>query len=451
MNIKLPEKVNRIINALMDEGYEAYAVGGCIRDSLLSRIPNDWDITTSATPQQVKEVFHKTVDTGIAHGTVTVLLSGEGFEVTTYRIDGEYEDARHPKEVIFTSLLSEDLRRRDFTINAMAYNERDGLVDLFEGQKDLERGVIRAVGDPMERFSEDALRIMRAIRFAGQLGYEIDEETAKAAKVLAPNLQKISAERINTELTKLMASDHPELMRLAYQLGITKQFMPEFDLIMETDQINPHHCYSVGEHTIHAFCYIKKEDYDPDEFLTLRLAMLFHDFGKPSCMTRDEKGIDHFYGHPAVSSEIADRIMRCLKYDNRRRQLVVSLAKNHDLHPKMTYPGVRRFMNKMGLEVFFLYLKVQRADVMAQSDYQREEKLQKIEEVTKMADKIIEDKDPLFVRDLAINGNDLISNSIAKGQKIGQILGELMSWVIEDPSRNEKERLMEKAREISET
>ena len=250
MVIELPEKVKYVIDTLMDAGYEAYAVGGCIRDSILGRKPEDWDITTSANPMQVKNLFRRTIDTGIQHGTVTVMLEKEGFEVTTYRIDGEYEDGRHPKEVVFTSNLIEDLKRRDFTINAMAYNEKDGLVDAFCGIEDLEKKVIRCVGNPEERFQEDALRMMRAVRFAAQLGFSIEKNTKRAIVELAGNLAKVSAERIQVELVKLLVSNHPEEFMTAYETGLTKVFLPEFDAMIKTPQNNKHHCYNVGEHTI---------------------------------------------------------------------------------------------------------------------------------------------------------------------------------------------------------
>ena len=229
VQIVIPEQVNSILESIQKAGYEAYVVGGCVRDALLGREPHDWDITTSALPTEVKNVFPRTVDTGLQHGTVTVLCRGTGYEVTTFRVDGVYEDGRHPKEVTFTPSLKEDLRRRDFTINAMAYNNASGLVDLFGGQQDLENGVVRAVGDPVQRFTEDALRIMRAIRFSAQLGYEIEPGTLKAAEILAPNLQKISSERIREELEKTLVSDRPELLRTAWAAGITKEFIPEFD------------------------------------------------------------------------------------------------------------------------------------------------------------------------------------------------------------------------------
>ena len=226
MKIELPEKVKQIINTIQAAGFEAYAVGGCVRDSLLGRVPDDWDITTSAKPQQIKELFPRTIDTGIQHGTVTVMLQKEGFEVTTYRIDGKYEGSRHPKEVTFTANLTEDLKRRDFTINAMAYNETEGLIDIFDGKGDIERKLIRCVGEAKERFKEDALRMMRAVRFSAQLGYDIEKNTKDAIKELAPTLKNISAERIQTELIKLVISPNPDYLRIAYETGVTAVILP---------------------------------------------------------------------------------------------------------------------------------------------------------------------------------------------------------------------------------
>ena len=309
MKIQLPEHVKQIIHRLQQEGYDAYAVGGCVRDTLLGRCPQDWDITTSARPQVVKSLFSHTIDTGIAHGTVTVMLDHTGYEVTTYRIDGEYEDARHPKTVTFTGNLVEDLKRRDFTINAMAYNDTAGLVDAFDGMGDLKRHVIRCVGIPHDRFGEDALRMLRAVRFAAQLGFSIEEKTRQAVADLADNLQKVSAERIQTEMVKLLTSAHPEEMRTVYELGLSRVFLPEFDRMMETPQITKHHCYSVGEHTIHAMQEVQQDR-------ILRLTMLLHDVAKPVCVTTDEKGQNHFKGHPAEGAEMARVILRRLKFDN---------------------------------------------------------------------------------------------------------------------------------------
>ncbi len=278
--IQLPEKVKYIISQLEQAGFEAYAVGGCVRDCLLGRNPNDWDVTTSAKPLEVKAVFGHTIDTGIQHGTVTVMLEREGFEVTTYRIDGEYEDSRHPREVIFTANLIEDLKRRDFTINAFAYNDKSGIVDAFHGMKDLSDGVIRCVGEASERFDEDALRILRAVRFSAQLGFMVAEETKAAIKILAPNLRHISAERIQAELVKLLMSDHPDALRDAYELGITKAVLPELDAAFATAQQNPHHQYTVGEHLMQSLLHIQADK-------SLRLAALLHDIGKPKVRMTD--------------------------------------------------------------------------------------------------------------------------------------------------------------------
>lgn len=260
MKIELPKKVLFIINNLQLAGYDAFAVGGCVRDSILARKPQDWDITTSAKPEAIKEIFRRTVDTGIEHGTVTVMIGKDSYEVTTYRIDGAYEDSRHPKEVRFTNCLEEDLRRRDFTINAMAYNDDVRLVDVFGGMQDLNHHLIRCVGDPRERFSEDALRILRAVRFSAQLDFPIEPDTAKAVKELAPNLKNISAERIQTELVKLLTSPHPERIQDACELGITKVVLPEWDAMVGVKQNTIHHKYDVAEHTLHTLKHVKRDN-----------------------------------------------------------------------------------------------------------------------------------------------------------------------------------------------
>ena len=368
MRIQLPVKVDNIIKTLEAAGYEAFAVGGCIRDSVLGRTPQDWDITTSAKPQDVKRLFSHTIDTGIQHGTVTVMLEHEGFEVTTYRIDGEYEDARHPKEVTYTVNLLEDLKRRDFTINAMAYNESRGLVDAFDGMGDLQKKVIRCVGNPKERFTEDALRMLRALRFAAQLGFEVEEQTFAAIRELAQTIEKISAERIQTELVKLLTSDHPELIREVYTSGISDVILPEFSVLMQTEQNNPHHCYTVGEHTIHVVQQVENQK-------VLRLAALFHDIAKPVCKTTDETGVDHFYGHPKEGAKMAHRIFRRLKFDVDTMQKVCGLVEWHDDNPNLTPAGIRKAIYRVGEERYPNLFALKRADVLSQSGYRREEKL----------------------------------------------------------------------------
>lgn len=435
MKINLPPKVNYIIETLMKRGYEAYAVGGCVRDTVLCRVPQDWDITTSATPYQVKELFRHTIDTGIQHGTVTVMIEHEGFEVTTYRIDGEYEDARHPKEVKFTANLLEDLKRRDFTINAMAYNETEGLVDAFDGIGDLKKGIIRCVGCAKERFSEDALRMLRAVRFAAQLGFSIEEETRNAIEELAANIKKVSAERIQVELVKLLVSEHPEQILMAYETGLTKVFLPEFDQMMDTPQKNPHHCYTVGMHTVEAVKQISADK-------VLRLTMLLHDVAKPVCRKADEKGIDHFYGHQDMGSDMAKRILRRLKFDNDTTDRVAALVRWHDDNPELSDKSIRRRVSRIGRDCYPALFQIKRADILAQSDYKRQQKLTYVDSYEQMYQRIIEQGECLTIKELAVSGQDLISAGMKPGKEIGIMLKELLEVVLEEPEKNTKEALI---------
>lgn len=437
IHIDLPEKVKFIIDTITAAGFEAFAVGGCIRDSILGRIPADWDITTSAKPEQVKALFAKTFDTGIQHGTITVLLEKEGFEVTTYRIDGEYEDSRHPKEVVFTSNLVEDLKRRDFTINAMAYNEMVGLVDEFGGLQDIDDGVIRCVGNPGERFSEDALRIMRAIRFSAQLGYEIEEKTKQAIVELAHTLQNISAERIQVELVKLLCSPHPDYLKIMYDTGVTKVVLPEFDRCMETPQVHPHHMYDVGTHTLVA---LKQTPADR----ILRLAVLFHDVGKPQTLEVDEEGVTHFHGHQAASRDITKQILRRLRFDNDTIYKVTKLVEFHDYGNGVepTKRIVRRAVHRIGEDIFPMLYAVRKADVLGQSEYQREEKLRLLEEWQKLYEEIVADGECVSLKNLAVTGNDLIAAGLKPGREIGETLQALLQYVLDNPEKNEKDILI---------
>ena len=440
MKINLPGKVLMIINNLQFHGYEAYAVGGCVRDSILARRPEDWDITTSAGPEEIKKLFRRTVDTGIEHGTVTVLLGKDSYEVTTYRIDGAYEDGRHPKEVHFTTSLEEDLRRRDFTINAMAYNDEVRLVDIFGGMQDLNRHLIRCVGDPKERFSEDALRILRAVRFSAQLNFPVEPETAEAARELAPSLEKISAERIQAELVKLLVSPHPERIRDAFELGITKVILPEWDAMEGVAQNTPHHRYDVAEHTLRALKNVKRDR-------ILRLTMLFHDMGKPAVKTTDAKGRDHFKGHALVSEEIARRVLRRLKFDNDTVKKVTRLVCYHDYRMEATPKNVRRAMNRIGVELFPYYLAVRLADVKAQSPYHRREKIENIVAVRELYQHALLEDQCVTLRQLAVSGRDLMDLGMKPGRELGNMLSELLEYVIDDPERNRKEILCGYVRE----
>ena len=440
MKIELPRKVVLIIKNLQRHGYDAYAVGGCVRDSILNRKPEDWDITTSAKPEQVKRIFRRTVDTGIEHGTVTVLIGKDGFEVTTYRVDGLYEDGRHPKEVTFTSRLEEDLKRRDFTINAMAYNDDERLVDAFGGMRDLNYHLIRCVGDPKERFSEDALRILRAVRFSAQLAFPIEPETAEAIKSLAPNLEKISAERIQAELVKLLVSDHPERIQDACELGITKVVLPEWDDMVGVKQNTPHHKYDVAAHTVHALQNVKNDK-------VLRLTMLFHDMGKPVMKTTDENGRDHFKGHAIASEQIAKTVMKRLKFDNDTIRKVTKLVAYHDYRMEPTGANVRRAMHVIGAELFPYYLAVRLADTKAQSSYERRGKLENIIQIRELYRNALRNKECVTLKDLAVTGTDLINLGIAPGKELGTLLNELLDMVIEDPAWNQKGKLCDYVKE----
>ena len=440
IKIEMPQAVKEIIERLESAGYEAFAVGGCVRDAVLGRVPADWDITTSAMPEEVKGLFSRTIDTGIQHGTVTVMKDHVGYEVTTYRIDGDYDDARLPKEVSFTSNLVEDLKRRDFTINAMAYNDRVGIVDEFDGIEDLEKGIIRCVGEAKDRFGEDALRMLRAVRFSAQLGFKIDETTKEAINELAPNLEKISAERIQAELVKLLVSDHPEYLRAAYETGITAVVLPEFDDIMKQEQNDAFHENTVGEHTLRSLLQVENDK-------VLRLTMLFHDVGKPMTYSRTEEGVTRFFGHPDISSDMSREIMRRLKFDNDTTDKVKKLTAVHDLFIKNAPNRVRRAMSKVGKELFPYFLKVRKANILAWKEDAQEKALADLKELTDIYEGILERGECVCIKELVVDGKDLIAAGVQQGKQIGEILNELLEIVLEEPEKNKKETLLNYVKE----
>jgi tRNA nucleotidyltransferase (CCA-adding enzyme) len=446
MKFRIPNKVNDIIEELMKHGFEAYAVGGCVRDMVLGREPEDWDITTSATPLQVKKIFRRTVDTGIQHGTVTILMEKDHFEVTTYRLDGEYEDNRHPKEVSFTSSLAEDLKRRDFTINAMAYNEQEGFIDLFGGMEDLKLGLIRCVGSAKERFDEDALRILRAVRFSAQLGFAIEPETMKAVKAKVTHLNHISAERIRVELTKLLISNYPDRLHLLYEVGITGVVLPEFNAMMTTGQKNIHHIYSVGEHTIHAVSEVagslEEHRFDQRERTILRWTMLLHDIEKPSTITIGKDGQNHFYGHQEKGALTAKNILRRLKFDNDTLDYVVHLIRWHDYRFVLTPAGMRKAASKIGKEYMELLFEVNRADTSAKNPEHTLEKFERLAIARRLYQEIIEKEECVSLKELHINGKDLIAAGLKPGRELGEVLNQLLAAVLEDPQLNQKETLL---------
>lgn len=435
----LPEAVKYIIKVLEKNGYEAYAVGGCVRDSILGRNPDDWDITTSAKPEQTKELFDKTFDTGIEHGTITVLVDNIGYEVTTYRIDGEYEDSRRPSDVEFTTNLREDLLRRDFTINAMAYNEKDGLVDIFGGIEDLEFKNIRCVGTAKDRFTEDALRILRAIRFSAQLGFEIEEETQAAIKELAPTLANISAERIQVEMVKLLTSPNPQYLNNAYELGVTAIILPEWDKMMKTEQETPCHRFNVGEHTLSCLGYIRNDKVS-------RLLALFHAVAKPDCKSVECDGITDFAGYDEVGAIMAKSIMKRWKLDNHTISRVTKLVACHKMSIKPELPDVRKAMNKIGVELFPTYLDMQYADIMSRSDYKRVEKVQNLKDIKEVCEVIKCEGHAIVLKDLAIDGASLIQLGVPQGKQIGEILHKMLDLVLDDHTKNKREVLLEEVK-----
>ena len=349
MNISIPKNVSIIIDTLNIHGYEAYVVGGCVRDSILGECPADWDITTSGRPEQVKELFSKTIDTGMKHGTVTVLIGKEGYEVTTFRLGVPSEDTQGP-EASYADSLEEDLQHRDFTINAMAYHPKSGLIDPTGGLSDLEQGLIRCVGDAGERFAEDPLRMLRAIRFAGQFHFRIDGPTLEAIRDRHKTLSAVSAERIQMELLKLLISDHPEAIKIAYETGLTSVFLPEFDVMMNTEQNNPHHCYTVGEHTIRALCLIESNP-------ILRLTILFHDIGKPKSKRWDNVAGWTFHNHNFLGAKMIPSIFRRMKLPMGAEMKYVQKMVELHMRPivivdeEVTDSAVRRLLNDAGDDI----------------------------------------------------------------------------------------------------
>lgn len=431
--INLPESVQYVICRLAEAGYSAYAVGGCVRDHLLGNQPKDYDITTIALPEQTMEVFrgHRLIETGLQHGTVTVLIDGDPIEITTYRVDAGYSDNRHPDAVCFTRDFREDAARRDFTMNAIGYNDTDGLCDPFGGQADIAAELIRAVGDAKTRFREDALRILRALRFSSVLDFAIEESTKNAIFACKELLTNISAERIASELIKLLCGKAARRIITDYAevLGIV---IPEL-LPMRMDQKNPHHIYTVLEHSAAAVEAIPAEP-------SLRLAALLHDIGKPACFFTDEDGIGHFYGHPAVSAELAEKILSRLKLDNATKERVVTLVKYHDIMIENTEKSIKRILNRFSPEVFFQLLDLKRADCRAQHpDYAF--RLPYYDELQTLAERILAEKQCFSLHDLAVNGRDLLALGY-KGKEIGITLDELLEKVISGELPNEKDILL---------
>lgn len=440
MKMSLPDNVINIISRLETGGFSAYAAGGAVRDMLMNRTPHDYDIATSAKPQTVKALFTRTIDTGIRHGTVTVVENKTGYEVTTFRCDGEYRDGRHPQSVSFVKSPCEDCARRDFTINAMMYNPRDGILDFFGGRKDIESKIIRCVGNPEQRFREDALRMLRAIRFSAVLSFKIEEKTWRAIKKCAVLIKKVSGERILEELNKILLSDNPDFITKLHECGILQYIMPELERCFGEPQRNKYHIYDVGEHIIHAVKYSP-----PD--LILRWAALMHDIGKPRCSSVDQSGIIHFYGHHRESSKIAVDLLHRLRMDNDTIHDITVLVENHDVRIEPSQPAVKRMMSRTGEALFEKLLSLQTADNMAKNPEHFSEKKARIDSAHQIYKEILAERQPYLVSHLAVNGKDLIRIGFRPGREIGDTLKKLIDEVILNPALNNREYLLKAAKD----
>ena len=442
IRIDMPDSVKKIINTLCENGYSAYAVGGCIRDSVMGRIPFDWDICTSSLPEETLKALGKPniIKNGMKHGTVTVRYENTNYEVTTFRTDGEYLDNRHPENVSFVTDIKEDLSRRDFTVNALAYNEKDGIIDHFDGIGDIRKKIIRCVGDPDKRFSEDGLRIMRALRFAAQLGFSVEKNTSDSIHRNAHLLNNISAERLMAELIKLLMGEYAEPVLLEYP-DVLSVFIPEIKPMIGFEQKNPHHIYDVWEHTVKVITYIENTK-------NLRLSALFHDIGKPYAFTLDNKGIGHFKGHPDISERISDRVLKRLKCDNNTIYEVGLLVRLHDTRPPAEPKNVRRLLSKTGIKCFPKLMELKRADAKAQNPELLKDKLEYIDRLEEIYHSELKSNSAFDLKRLVVNGRDIISLGVTDGRMIGSVLNKLLEFVIDGELENNREQLLDMAGRI---
>lgn len=434
----LPEQVQSALRRLSKAGFEAHLVGGCVRDMLMGRTPGDYDITTAAAPEETAAVFAgaRVIETGMKHGTVTVLLGGLPLEITTFRIDGAYSDARHPDAVRFTRSLREDLARRDFTMNAIAWNPDAGLTDPFGGEADIRAGVIRCVGDPDARFREDALRILRCLRFSAVLGFLPEPDTLRAARANRALLRRISAERVTSELKKLLCG--PDVRRVVLdETDILGEILPEILPLRGFDQRNPHHVYDILEHSA-AVC----EAVPPEP--TIRTAALLHDLGKPDCFFLGEGGIGHFYGHAARGAELVDPLLRRLRFDNDSRERITALVRCHDMHIEPTEKGVLRALRRLGPALFFPLVQLKRADALAHAPgSSRDERLARAAALEAFGRDLLARQACFSLKDLAVGGRDLLEAGYAPGPAVGQALNALLDAVTDGVVANEKAALLD--------
>ena len=438
MKIKLIEDVSYILDTLNKNGFESFIVGGCVRDGLLKRQLKDWDITTSALPEEIVILFDHTIPTGIKHGTVTGVINETNYEVTTYRIDGEYSDNRHPDEVIFTRSLKEDLSRRDFTINALAYNETEGLVDMFNGIEDIHNKTIKCVGEADKRFNEDALRMLRAVRFACQLQFSIDNATYEAMYNNYLLLKNVSAERIREELIKILLSSVPSQgIRMLQSTKLLDYIIPELNETIGFDQKNPHHDKNVFDHIMAVLD-------NSVENLPVRLAALLHDIGKPKTFSIDKKGIGHFYGHNVVSSEMSEIILKRLKFDNATiKKVLIIITEHMSAYNNMKNKTLKKFIGRVGVENLEDLFELQIADSKGHKKNADYSSILKRREDVK---KILENGEAFTINQLKISGEDLIKLGYKPGKEIGIVLKELLEKVMEIPRLNSREQLLDMAK-----
>jgi len=439
--MELPQEAAYILRVLNEGGFEAYIVGGCVRDSIQKKIPKDWDISTNAKPHEVKSLFGRTIDTGIKHGTVTVLIDNRSFEVTTYRIDGDYADSRRPLSVRYTSLLMDDLSRRDFTMNAIAFHPNAGLVDPFNGIGDIEQRVIRTVGSPERRFREDALRMIRAVRFSAQLDFAITKDAIQSIRNNSALIRNISHERIRDELTKILESENPSKFILLRDTNLLQYILPEFEICFHTPQNNAYHIYNTAVHTLNSIAHVACDG-------ILRWTMLLHDIGKPLAKTTDIEGIDHFFGHPEKSVQLSEIILKRLKFDNKTIKKICRLIRYHDMNIKPDPVSVRKAVITVGDDIFADLVEIQKADKKAQNPKFLEERLACLSEIEKNYFDVKEKKQCLSLKDLAVDGHDLMDIGLVEGKKIKTMLIRLLNIVVENPELNNKDELLKSAGRI---
>lgn len=439
--MELPFQICEIMERIGNAGHSAFVVGGCVRDHLMGMTPHDFDITTSATPRETENIFAdcRVIETGIKHGTVTLLYKGISTEITTFRVDGNYSDGRHPDSVSFSGRIEDDLSRRDFTMNGIAYNPKVGFVDPFGGKEDIDRGVIRCIGDPDKRFGEDALRVVRALRFSATLGFPVAEETAEAMKAHKKDLRKVSVERIFAELKRLLCGKDVRRVLMEFP-EIFATVIPPLGEMIDYDQGSKYHNSTLYEHTARAV------EASPGT-VEMRLAMLFHDIGKPACRTEDENGECHYYGHGELSAKMSDEILRAMKCDNALRERVCEIVRYHDIPVETSRKYIRRQLAKHGAEVFEDIMEAHIADDSAKHDFCRD-RISKEREVIAIAGEISEEKPCFSVKMLDISGNDL-KDIVQPSPLMGEILSKLFDEVVDEKLPNEKPALLKRAAEIA--